>query len=155
VLAATPFLPLVAPRSASAHGTRHANHAFEASTVSVSDRAELHLVSASGNTLIEEGRTTGTLLGAARVSLTLELERGSAKSEFTLYVRGGSLRGEAHGKASSGGGGWESFGGTMSFAGGSGRYAHAAGSGKLYGAIDRASEDDRLQVQVIARLILR
>lgn len=124
--------------------------AVGARVISVSDRAELHVVSASGNTLVEEGKASGTLPGSARVRLTLEVERRTAKSRFTLHLRGGSLTGEGRGKATTGKGGWESFGGTMSFNGGSGRYAHASGSGSMYGAINRSSE--RLQVQVIGRL---
>jgi len=126
--------------------------AGEARALEVTDRAELHLSRASGNTLTEEGKAGGTLSGNAIVKLTLDVERRTATSRFTLYLRGGSLKGEARGKASRGLGGWESFGGMMSFAGGSGRYAHATGSGNMYGAINRGS--DRLKVQVIGQLRL-
>lgn len=107
-----------------------------ARSISIDDKATLHRVKAIGNTLIEEGDAEGTLKGHVKISLDLE-EAGSATSHFTLYLSGGDLLGHASGKATTPKGGWESFGGKMSIDHGTGRYAHASGSGKMYGALNR------------------
>jgi hypothetical protein len=140
----------IAIATAVAPDMSRALRAISARLISVNDRAELHLLSAVGNTLVEEGRASGTFSGSARVRLTLDVETRTATSRFTLRLHGGSLTGQGRGKAHTGTGGWESFGGTMWFEGGTGRYAHASGSGNLYGAINRDS--DRLQVQMIGRM---
>jgi hypothetical protein len=118
--------------------------------ISVRDNSELHLVRAIGNTLIEEGRATGTLPGSARIRLNIDVESGTATSRFTIYTHGGSLSGSARGEAHPGRGGWESFSGTTRLEHGTGRYAHASGTGKMYGALYR--RNDRLIVQTIGRL---
>jgi hypothetical protein len=118
--------------------------------ISVHDSSELHLVHAVGNTLIEEGRARGTLPGTVRIRLNIDVERGTASSRFTIYTRGGSLSGYAQGEAHPGRGGWESFSGTTRLEHGTGRYAHASGTGKMYGALYR--RNDRLIVQTIGRL---
>jgi hypothetical protein len=124
--------------------------ALRASVVSVRDSSELHLVKAVGETLLEEGRVTGTLPGAVRTRVRINAGAGTATSRFTFYLHGGSLTGHASGVANAGHGGWESFAGTMWLDRGTGRYAHASGSGKMYGALYRPN--DRLRVQTIGRL---
>ncbi len=54
-----------------------------------------------------------------------------------MYLPGGDLFGHANGKATTPKEGWESFGGKMWIDHGTGRYAHASGSGTMYGALDR------------------
>jgi hypothetical protein len=115
----------------------------------VSDHARLHGVGAYGNTLIEEGRVEGTLQGRVKVRLNIEVENRTATSRFTFYLRGGNLVGHASGKATTGEEGWESFGGEMWLDHGTGRYAHASGSGRMYGALNRNT--DVLIVQVVGR----
>jgi hypothetical protein len=57
---------------------------------------------------------------------------------FTIYANGGSI--EGHGSATPHGSGtYESFSGTLTVTGGTGRYAHAHGHGGLYGTFDRDS----------------
>jgi hypothetical protein len=124
--------------------------ALRASLISVRDSSELHLVKAVGETLLEEGRVTGTLPGSVRTQVNINAAAGTATSHFTFYLRGGSLTGHASGVANHGQGGWESFAGTMWLSRGTGRYAHASGSGKMYGALYR--RNDRLKVQAIGRL---
>jgi hypothetical protein len=124
--------------------------ARSARVISVRDSSELHLVRAIGETLLEEGKTTGTLPGTVRTRIDLNAGAGTATSRFTFYLTGGSLTGRASGVANSGQGGWESFAGTMWLDRGTGRYAHASGSGKMYGALYR--RNDRLKVQAIGRL---
>jgi len=123
--------------------------ASTASTMAVSDHARLHGVGAYGNTLIEEGRVEGTLQGRVKVRLNIEVENRTATSRFTFYLRGGNVVGHASGRATTGEEGWESFGGEMWLDHGTGRYAHASGSGRMYGALNRNS--DVLIVQVMGR----
>jgi hypothetical protein len=82
--------------------------------------------------------------------LNINVEAETATSGFTLYPRGGSVTGHAAGKATSGQGGWESFSGTYRLDRGTGRYAHASGSGNMYGALYR--RNDRLIVQTIGHM---
>jgi hypothetical protein len=132
--------------SAVAAGSR----AHQARVISVHDSSELHLVHAVGNTLIEEGRVTGTLPGNARIRLNIDVATGTATSRFTIYTRAGSLSGYARGEAHPGRGGWESFSGRTRLEHGTGRYAHASGTGTMYGALYR--RNDRLIVQTFGRL---
>jgi hypothetical protein len=117
-----------------------------ARSISIDDKSKLHRVQVIGNTLIEEGNAEGTLKGRVKIRLNLEAERSSATSHFAMYLSGGDLLGHANGKATAGKEGWESFGGEMWIDDGTGRYAHASGSGKMYGAINRHT--DVLIVQV-------
>jgi hypothetical protein len=133
-------------RDATARGAR----AHVAKTVSVRDRSELHLVRADGETLIEEGSATGTLSGTAKIRLYIDTAAGTARASFTLYLHDGTLSGQSSGKANGGHGGWESFSGTMRLTHGTRRYAHASGSGNMYGAIFRRT--DKLIVQEYGRL---
>lgn len=110
--------------------------AMAARSTSISDKSTLHRVKTIGNTLIEEGNAEGTLKGRVKISLDLE-EVGSATSHFVMYLQGGDLLGHANGKATTPKGYWESFGGSMWIDHGTGRYAHASGSGKMYGALNR------------------
>jgi hypothetical protein len=117
--------------SASAAGPAARAHA--ARVLQASDTAHLHYTSALGALLLEEGKATGTLPGSMRV----HLEVGTTfTGTFTIYASGGSIVG--HGSAiPHGSGTYESFSGTLTVTGGSGRYAHAHGRGGLYGTFDR------------------
>jgi hypothetical protein len=122
--------------------------ACAASSTFVKDSAKLHLVSADGNTLIEEGRASGTLPGSVRVSLTLGAHR--ATSLFTIRTAAGTVTGSGQGALKIGRGGYDSFGGALSVQHGSGRYRHASGKGAIYGSIYRVT--DAMNVQVSGRL---
>jgi hypothetical protein len=113
-----------------------------ARTLKVNDTGYLHLLHASGSILSEVGSVSGTLPGAASVRLDVG---ENVTATFTIHVRGGgSIVG--HGSASlHSSGRYSSFGGTLSVTGGTGRFAHAHGAGKLYGVIERRS--DSLTVQ--------
>jgi hypothetical protein len=106
----------------------HAAHALKAT-----DTAKLHYVSAAGSELLEQGKTTGTIPGSMRA----QVEIGATISgNFTIYTHGGSIKG--HGVASPHGGGiYESFAGTVTVTGGTGRFVHAHGHTGLYGTFDR------------------
>ena len=109
-------------------GRAHAAHVLKAT-----DTAHLHYVSSSGSLLFDEGKATGALPGNMRVHLDLGT---TFTGTFTIYTSGGSIQG--HGSATPHGSGtYESFSGTLTVTGGSGRYAHAHGHGGLYGTFDR------------------
>jgi hypothetical protein len=116
-----------------------------ARVMSVRDKAELHRVRAVGETLIEEGRTSGTLPGTAKIRIDINAANGTATAQWSFYLQGGTLRGHSSGTSRGGHGGWESFSGKVWLERGSGRYAHASGTGTMYGAINRRT--GRLIVQ--------
>lgn len=115
---------------------------------SVRDSAHLHLVSADGNTLVERGSAVGDLPGPVEVRLTLG-ER-TASSRFTIRTSGGAIGGHGQGTLKPGKGGYESFGGSVTVVGGTGRFRGAHGKGSLYGSIYRVN--DSLSLQVVGRL---
>jgi hypothetical protein len=120
---------------ASAYTTEPAPRAHAAHVVRASDTAHLHYISAAGALLLEEGRATGTLPGKMRVHLDVGT---TFTGTFTIYESGWSIQG--HGSATPHGSGtYESFSGSLTVTGGSGRYAHAHGRGGLYGTFDRES----------------
>jgi hypothetical protein len=118
---------------ASAYAITPVRRVHAARVLSASDTAHLHYISASGSLLYEEGKATGTLPGSMRVHLNVGT---SFTGSFTIYASGGSIRG--HGSAEPHGSGtYESFSGTLTVTGGTGRYVHAHGHGGLSGTFDR------------------
>jgi hypothetical protein len=121
--------------NAIAYGVAPARRAHAARVLNASDTAHLHYITALGALLLEEGKATGTLPGSMRVHLDVGT---TFTGTFTIYASGGSIQG--HGSATPHGSGmYESFSGTLTVTGGSGRYAHAHGRGGLYGTFDRES----------------
>lgn len=115
-------------RSAAARAEAHAARALKAT-----DTAKLRYVSASGSLLLEEGKATGTLPGKMRASVNVG---ATISGSFTIDTKGGTIKG--HGEATPHGAGvYESFAGSITVTGGSGRYAHAHGHTGLYGTFDR------------------
>jgi hypothetical protein len=109
-------------------GVAHVAH-----SLSATDTAHLHYISASGSLLLDEGRATGALPGSMRVRLILGT---TFTGSFTIYTSGGSIKG--HGIATPHGSGiYESFAGTLTVTDGTGRYAGAHGHGDLYGTFNR------------------
>jgi hypothetical protein len=104
-----------------------------AHTLKITDNAHLRLTKASGSLLHEAGPVVGTLGGSMRADMNIG---ASFTGEFTIYARGGTIRG--HGTAvPHGSGRYESFGGSLVVTGGSGRFAHVHGRGGLFGTFDR------------------
>jgi hypothetical protein len=103
-----------------------------ARALSGTDTTHLHLVR-SGETLLEEGPTSGALPGRMRAELHIG---PTFTGNFTIYTSGGSISGS--GVASPHGSGrYQSFAGTLTVTGGSGIYAHVHGRNGLYGVFDR------------------
>lgn len=123
----------VAAKAAGAIAYAPKGRAHLARVLNASDTAHLHYISASGSLVLEEGKATGKLPGNMRVHLNLGT---TFTGDFTIYTRGGSIHG--HGSARPHGSGtFESFSGTLTVTGGTGRYIHAHGHGGLYGTFDR------------------
>jgi hypothetical protein len=117
-----------------------------ARSVAVNDTGHLRLLKASGSILLEEGPAGGSLPGTTRATLDVG---SSVHASFTIRASGGSIHGRG-GATLHSSGRYASFGGWLSVTGGSGRYSHAHGSGKLYGVIDRRS--DAVTVQTLGKL---
>jgi hypothetical protein len=133
LLAALASAALLPSGSAEARASTSPPVARTAHALRATDTAKLHYVSAAGSELLEQGKTTGTIPGSMRA----QVEIGATISgNFTIYTRGGSIKG--HGVASPHGGGiYESFAGSVVVTGGTGRFVHAHGHTGLYGTFDR------------------
>lgn len=128
---------------AGAHGTARA-----ARTLTVNDTGHLRSGGENGSTIIEEGKVAGTLPGSVRASFTLGTT--TVRVGFTIYLHGGTITGHAVSKLNPGKGEFASFGGTLTVSHGGGRYAHAMGTGQVYGTLNRYSY--AATVQVIGQL---
>lgn len=133
-----------ATRHASAHTAEARAHA--AGVLDGKATARLHLVQVEGSKLSEEGPVAGVLTGTARGALHL----GAVFiASFTIHTRSGSITGRGtaipHGT-----GRYQSFAGSFTATGGSGRYAHIRGRGGLYGVLDRRT--DSVVIQTTGRL---
>jgi hypothetical protein len=117
-----------------------------ARTTAVTDEAHLHLTATEGELLEEEGPVKGTIPGKLHIRLTVG---PTVKASFTIYAAGGTITGHGsmhlHSATR-----YSSFSGPMSVNRGTGRYAHARGTGNFYGVIDRKT--NALTVQTTGKL---
>lgn len=109
-----------------------------ASSVSVKDEGYLRLVKSSGSLLIDEGPAHGTIPGTVKIHFVYNGDP-TVSAQITIYGHAGSIQAQATGRLSSPTSSSPSFEGTLTIDGGSGRYAHAHGSGQLYGVFYRRS----------------
>lgn len=146
VLTAGVLAPTV--RSASARNTKRPTAVLVARTLNATDTAHLHYISSSGSLLFEEGSASGTIPGKMQAHCDVG---PTLTASFTIAVHGGGAI-DGHGTAKAHGSGvYESFAGTLTVTGGSGRYAHARGHAGLYGVFDRRTYT--LTVQTTGRLL--
>jgi hypothetical protein len=103
--------------------------------------AHLHLVKAEGSQLIEEGPVSGALSGSARGNFYTGAE---FKGTVTLRTHTGSITGQGH-ATPHGSGRYQSFSGSFTLTGGTGRYSHARGHLALYGLFDRRTDSVTVQ----------
>jgi hypothetical protein len=126
-----------------AAGARGGLRAYEARSLKATDEAHLRYVSASGSTLYETGRATGTLPGSMRVHMRIG---ATFSGSFTIYAPGGTI--EGHGSATPHGAGvYESFSGSLTISGGGGHFRHAHGTARLYGTFNRNTYALLIQTQ--------
>jgi hypothetical protein len=117
--------------------------------VSVRDEGQLGFRFSEASTIVDEGLLRGTLPGRGRVRFVYN---GSPRvsASFAIRTGAGTIYGRAtctlHNPSSP----TPSFRGALAIAGGSGRYAHARGSGELFGVFHRRGYS--LVVQAIGRL---
>jgi hypothetical protein len=105
-----------------------------ARTISGADSAHLHLLHQDETLLFEEGKATGVLPGQMHAELRVAQHQFSGTC--TIDTNGSSITG--HGVATpSGAGRYQSFKGTLSITGGTGRFRGAHGQTGLYGTFDR------------------
>jgi hypothetical protein len=103
------------------------------------DTAHLRKLPSSGSQVIEEGPAQGALPGRVRSYVAVYPTRAGTQVEadFTIYPRGGgSISGRGTGLLK-GSVEYPSFGGSYRVTYGSGRFAHAHGTGGFYGVLDR------------------
>jgi len=149
VFIALSFIALVgAALSAGAPSTPRDRAASPAGTLSATDTAHLHYLRSSGSLLHEEGAAHGTLPGNMQASVDIG---PTVTASFKIHTNDGTING--HGIATPRGSGtYESFAGSLTVTGGTGRYAHAHGIAGLYGVFDRKTY--ALTVQTTGKLSL-
>lgn len=107
-----------------------------AKTMSVNLTAKMHLIGRPGHVLNEQGTFTGTLGGSINVHFTA-VTSTSGIGTFLAYPSGGSIAGQTNTKGHVVGANIY-FTGTMTITKGTGRWAHASGSGLQFsGVINR------------------
>ncbi len=143
---ATAFAQNVLATSPTQPGPAGALAGHDARALSVDDTGHLHLLKAFGSVLLEEGSAGGTLPGVAKVRLVVG---STVIASFTIQTKHGTIYGSGRAALHSSGR-YTSFGGTLSVSRGTGSYARAHGSGRLYGVIDRRTSS--LTVQTVGTL---
>jgi hypothetical protein len=115
----------------------------------VRDEGYLRFVSSSGSQVIDEGSAHGTLPGKARAHFTYN-GSPTVYASFVISGPGWSLNGRAVGRLSNPNSSAPSFRGALTLTGGAGRYAHAHGSGEMFGVFYRRNY--ALSVQALGTL---
>jgi hypothetical protein len=124
--------------------------AVTARTLNIADTAYLrcNFAKTEGSIVFEEGKAYGQLPGTMVARLNIE---GGFSGSFVLTPKtGGIIRGHGSAKPSLPPRQYESFRGSLTVTGGSGRYAHAHGQAGLYGVYDRNT--CKVTVQTTGRL---
>lgn len=115
----------------------------------VHDEGHLHYISAEATQIVDEGALSGTIPGRARVYFTYN-GSPNVSARFVIRAAGGTIDGRAVCRLHNPSSPTPSFRGALRIVGGSGRYAHAGGSGELFGVFHRHGY--ALVVQAIGRL---
>jgi hypothetical protein len=117
--------------------------AHAARTMRATDKADLSYVRrrSKGSHLYEEGKAYGTLPG----SVIARCDLGPPfTASVTILTSAGEIRGRGTATPHASGL-YESFAGTLTITGGTGRYAHAHGRAGLYGVFDRRTYDIKVE----------
>jgi hypothetical protein len=108
-------------------------------TISLNDSGHLHRTSHKGFNLYESGTASGSLAGSLSLHLDV-VSTNRVSATLTVSPSGGSMTGTASASYRNNGG-TASFSGTMSISHGTGKYAHAHGSGlRFSGTIQRSND---------------
>jgi hypothetical protein len=121
-----------------------------AASMRIRDEGYLGFRTSSGSLVVDEGRLAGTLPGRARVQFIYD-GSPTVKATFTIVGPGWELRGAATCRLSHPNSSSPSFRGALTLTGGSGRYAHARGSGELFGVFYRATSYG-LKIQAVGNV---
>ena len=135
------------PRDRSA--ASHPRPAHVARVMAVREEGRLHYLTDDATLIVDEGAVSGTIPGRARVDFTYN-GSPTVTARFTIHAAAGSLKGSARCRLSNPNSPTPSFRGALAITGGSGRYAHARGSGELFGIFHRRGYS--LVMQAIGRL---
>jgi hypothetical protein len=127
-------------------GAAQATRARSAGSLRVKDEGHLRLVKSSGSVLYDEGAAHGTLPGTVKVRF-LYNGSPSVSAQITISGHSGSIQARGSGKMSNPNSTSPSFKGALTITSGSGRYAHAHGSGAFYGVFYRRSYGMTVQTE--------
>jgi hypothetical protein len=133
-----------APRASTAPPSEP--RASAARSISVKDEGRLRLVKSSGSQVIDEGPATGTIPGKARIVFVYN-GNPAVSAQITIAGQGGTMKAHATGHLSNPSSASPSFKGALTITAGGGRYAHAHGSGQLFGVFYRRSYAITVQTQ--------
>ncbi|MHB1859461.1 MAG: hypothetical protein ACYCUM_05005 [Solirubrobacteraceae bacterium] len=115
----------------------------------VHDRGRLRFHSVAATSIVDDGAVSGTLPGSGHVVFVYD-GSPSVTARFTIAARGGTIDGFARCRLHDPTSLAPSFHGALEITGGSGRYAHATGSGNLYGVFHRRGYE--IDMQAVGRL---
>jgi hypothetical protein len=144
------FAPSGSATRSAAEQTSPPPAATIARTISLNETGHLRLTSKHNFTLNERGSASGTIAGVIYVALTA-VSSSRVTVTVNIYPPGGSISGSGAGtyrrtdKTAS-------FSGSMSFRHGTGRYAHAHGSGLSFSGTIQESRNDAITVYVRGRV---
>lgn len=133
-------------RAAVADATQTTPGARAARVLQADANANVHPVNTNGSHIVEEGTTTGTLSGTVKAYFNV-----GATITGTVVVRvrgGGSITARGYGTLHNAHGHvYESFSGSLTVTGGTGRYSHIRGHAQFYGTINRRTEAMQVQTR--------
>lgn len=149
VLTMAMLVALASGGASGANSPQPGPSASSARTISLDERANLHLTSKHGFTLNEQGAATGTLKGAIYVHLRI-VSTKKVTAEVNIYPSSGGSISSSASAAYRREGAVGKFSGSLSITRGSGAYGHARGSGLSFsGTI--AKSNDAIAVRVSGR----